>query len=226
MHLSGRSSSEECHRKISTSSGHYQSVGWGIHKLNKTNKNKRQTNDGTKEETTTMNLRHQNHKKGKFMTYLCSGVSGYHKSFAKILTAIKNADSFILAPYLLFQIHRPTAMFKTFLCLSFPPSSLLWLTNSFGPSHPHFWSQVFTLNSRDSHGHIFLSIFVPRPHTNNLHKETSFRQFDAMMLKTKSFFRYPSMNTDTYVHIIYIYFRTVYGCHYLTWWICGRPNAV
>ena len=31
----------------------------------------------------------------------------------------------------------------------------------------------------------------------------------------------------TYVYIIIIIIIiTVYGCHYLTWWVCGRPNAV
>ena len=30
-----------------------------------------------------------------------------------------------------------------------------------------------------------------------------------------------------YIYIyIYIYITAVYGCHYLTWWVCGRPNAV
>ena len=25
---------------------------------------------------------------------------------------------------------------------------------------------------------------------------------------------------------IYIYITTVYSCHYLTWWVCGKPNTV
>ena len=31
-----------------------------------------------------------------------------------------------------------------------------------------------------------------------------------------------------YIHIyIYsIYSKTVYGCQYLTWWVCGIPNII
>ena len=80
-------------------------------------------------------------------------------------------------------VHKPTTLFETLPWLSF--SLLIVFSNSLPP---HFLSRVFTLKIVDSRGYMSLSIFALRPPTTNLHKETSLRQFNAVMLKIKSFF--------------------------------------
>ena len=39
-------------------------------------------------------------------------------------------------------------------------------------------------------------------------------------------YRHTDRETQCCFAFIYIYITTVYGCHDLTWWVCGRSNAI